>query len=212
MMFITDECQPTLEERYFLKIRPQLYKLHASHYQYGVRKGTSLAEHLDSVCQFLLTITRIAGVPEEKRGIILAVGVTHDLNKLDESGRSVKKLARDRAFLQEQLELAGVSTLVKTEEDYELVRRLIERHSGHSASDGMRFFPEDGNIKKWAAMLIGADLFDLGIGEEKRLRKVENELTIALGRPCQLFLVRLSEDKGYLTSLLLGACEEVLMK
>jgi CRISPR-associated protein Csc3 len=123
MMFITDECQPTLEERYFLKIRPQLYKLHASHYQYGVRKGTSLAEHLDSVCQFLLTITRIAGVPEEKRGIILAVGVTHDLNKLDESGRSVKKLARDRAFLQEQLELAGVSALVKTEEDYELVRR-----------------------------------------------------------------------------------------
>jgi len=212
MMFITDECQPTLEERYFLKIRPQLYKLHASHYQYGVRKGTSLAEHLDSVCQFLLTITRIAGVPEEKREIILAVGVTHDLNKLDESGRSVKKLARDRAFLQEQLELAGVSALVKTEEDYELVRRLIERHSGHSASDGMRFFPEDGNIKKWAAMLIGADLFDLGIGEEKRLRKVENELTIALGRPCQLFRVCLSEDKGYLTSLLLGACEEVLMK
>jgi CRISPR-associated protein Csc3 len=122
----------------------------------------------------------------------------------------VKTLARDSNFLQEQLERTGVRELVKTDEDLELVRRLIERHSGHSASDGMRFLPEDTNIKRWAAMLIGADLFDLGIEKEKRIRKVENELTVALGRNSQLFEITLSEDRGYLTSLLLSACEEVL--
>ncbi|MFP4692345.1 MAG: hypothetical protein ACLFM2_00635 [Halothece sp.] len=103
-----------------------------------------------------------------------------------------------------------MSQLVKTDEDLELVRRLIERHSGHNASDGMRFLPEDPNIKRWAAMLIGADLFDLGIDKQTRIRKVENELTVALQRETKLFEITLSEDRGYLTALLLVACEEVL--
>ena len=61
-------------------------------------------------------------------------------------------------------------------------------------------------------MLVAADLFDLGIPDAQRFRKIETELTVAFGRKCHLFRVRLSEDKGYITSLLLGACEEVLQK
>jgi len=200
----------TLEEEYFYEIRPKLYQEHSTHRQHRTRAGRSLAEHLDSACQFVLTVSKIAGVPEEKRGCILAATAVHDLNKLDQDQRRVQTLARDRAFLQEQLERAGVNELVKTEEDLELVRRLIERHSGHNASDGMRFLPEDPNIKRWAAMLIGADLFDLGIDKQTRIRKVENELTVALGRETKLFEITLSEDRGYLTALLLAACEEVL--
>jgi CRISPR-associated protein Csc3 len=188
------------------------------HGQYGTRKGRSLAEHLDSACQFVLTVSKIADLPEEKRACILAATAVHDLNKLteDEDRRNVKALARDRNFLTEQLERAGVSTLVKTDADLELIRRLIESHSGHGNTDGMRFVAEDpqikDQIKRWAAMLIGGDLFDLGIEEEKRIRKVENELTVAFGRASRLFKVTLSEDRGYLTSLLLSACEEVLHK
>jgi len=201
-----------LDEVYFGKVRPNLYDLHAAHHQHGTRKGRTLAEHLDSACQFVLTVSKIANVPEEKRACILAATAVHDLNKLSEDKRNVKALARDRAFLQEQLDRAGVSSLVKTDDGLELVRRLIERHSGHNVSDGMRFLPEDPNIKRWAAMLIGGDLFDLGIAEEKRIRKVENELTVAFARPSQLFKIRLTENRGYLTSLLLSACEEVLHK
>ncbi|NER52439.1 MAG: CRISPR-associated protein Csc3, partial [Symploca sp. SIO1A3] len=167
-------------------------------------------------CQFVLTVSKIAQVPEEKRACILAATAVHDLNKLTEDGRNVKTLARDRNFLTEQLERAGVSTLVKTDADLELIRRLIESHSGHSNSDGMRFVAEapqvKEQIKRWAAMLIGGDLFDLGIEEEKRIRKVENELTVAFGRFSHLFEVKLSEDRGYLTSLLLSVCEKVLQK
>ncbi|MBF2018533.1 MAG: CRISPR-associated protein Csc3 [Hydrococcus sp. C42_A2020_068] len=202
----------TLEEKYFRDIRPTLYERHAKHQQYGVRKGRTLAEHLDSACQFVLTVSRKAKVSEDKRPFLLAATAVHDLNKLDSLGRNVKKLARDRDFLQEQLKLACVSDFVSTEEDFELVRRLIERHSGHNASDGMRFFPEDEAIKQWAAMLIGADLFDLGIPEVERIRKVENELTVAFGRPSHLFKVSVSKDQGYITALLLSACEEVLGK
>ncbi len=204
----------SLEEQYFSEIRPKLYELHGQHLQYGSRKGRTLAEHLDSACQFVLTVSKIAKLPEEKRGCILAATAVHDLNKLTdkEDKRNVKALARDLTFLQEQLQLAGVRKLVKTDEDLELVRRLIERHSGHNASDGMRFLPEDPNIKRWAAMLIGADLFDLGIDKDKRICKVETELTVALGRNIQLFEITLSEDRGYLTSLLLSACEEVLYR
>ena len=169
----------TLEERYFNDIRPLLYERHAAHHQYGVRKGTTLAEHLDSVCQLILTVSRIAGVPEDKRGVILATGATHDLNKLDSKGRNVKTLARDKEFLLEELEKACVSSFVMTDEDLELARKLIERHSGHNVSDGARFLPEDEEIEKWAAMLTAADLFDLGIPESQRFRKVENELTVA---------------------------------
>ena len=206
----------SLDEQYFKEIRPKLYELHATHGQYGTRKGRTLAEHLDSACQFVLTVSKIAKVPEEKRACILAATAVHDLNKLIEDGRNVKTLARDRNVLTEQLDRAGVSTLVKTDEDLELIRRLIESHSGHGNSDGMRFVAEDpqvkDQIKRWAAMLIGGDLFDLEIPKETRIRKVENELTVALARPSQLFEVRLSEDRGYLTSLLLSACEQVLHK
>ncbi|MGB7439447.1 MAG: CRISPR-associated protein Csc3 [Coleofasciculaceae cyanobacterium] len=208
----------SLDEHYFKEIRPKLYELHATQEQTGTRKGRTLAEHLDSACQFVLTVSKIAEVPEEKRACILAATAVHDLNKLDKDKRNVKTLARegDRNFLTEQLERAGVSTLFKTDADLELIRRLIESHSGHGNSDGMRFVAEDPHlkdqIKRWAAMLIGGDLFDLGIPKETRIRKVENELTVAFGRPSHLFEVRLSEDRGYLTSLLLSACEEVLHK
>ncbi len=200
----------TIDEQYFHKVRPEIYRNHADHAQYGSRQGRSLAEHLDSACQFVLTVSKLAQVPDDKRALILAATAVHDLNKLDSRERNVKTLARDRDFLKAQLEKAGVAEWVKTDEDLELVRRLIERHSGHSASDGMRFLPEDSNIKRWAAMLIGGDLYDLGIPEEKRIRKVENELTVALQRDTHLFKVRLSEDRGYLTALLLAACEEIL--
>ncbi len=206
------QVRKTLEEQYFAEVRPQLYASHGTHYQYGSRAGRTLAEHLDSACQFVLTVSKIAAVPEDKRGCILAATAVHDLNKLDERGRKVKTLARDREFLQAQLDRACVAELVRSDEDLELVRRLIERHSGHSTSDGMRYLPEDPQIKHWAAMLIGGDLFDLGIDEAQRIRKVENELTVALQRPTKLFSVKLTEDRGYLTSLLLVACERVLQE
>ena len=203
----------SLEERYFSEIRPQLYENHAHHHQYGVRTGTTLAEHLDSACQFILTVSHIAEVAEDKRPLLLAATAVHDLNKLEGSqGRNVKTLARDKDFLKEQLEKACVLSFVNTEDDLELVRKLIERHSGHNVSDGARFLPEDPNLERWAAMLTAADLFDLGIPDEQRFRKIETELTVAFGRKSNLFRVRLSEDKGYITSLLLGACEEVLQK
>lgn len=204
--------QKTLEERYFSEIRPTLYERHAKHDQYGVRTGRTLAEHLDSACQFVLTVSRIAKVSEDKRPPLLAATAVHDLNKLDRSGRNVKTLARDRQFLQNQLELACVESLISGEEDLELVRRLIERHSGHNASDGMRFLPEDEVIGQLASMLIGADLFDLGIPESERIRKVSTELAVAFKRPSYLLQIRVSENKGYLTSLLLSACQEVLVK
>jgi CRISPR-associated protein Csc3 len=202
----------TLEERYFSEIRPQLYERHAARHQYGVREGTTLAEHLDSACQFMLTVSRIGGVPEDKRPVLLAATAVHDLNKLDSQERNVKTLARNRTFLQEQLEKACVLSFVVTEDDFELARKLIERHSGHNRSDAAIFLPEDPAIDRWAAMLTGADLFDLGIPESERFRKVQTELTVAFNRPSKLFRVRVSEDRGYITALLLGACEEVLQK
>ncbi len=202
----------SLEERYFSEIRPLLYENHAHRHQYGVRSGTTLAEHLDSACQFVLTVSCIAGVPEDKRGLILAATAVHDLNKLDPQERSVKNLARNKEFLREQLQSACVLSFINSEDDLELIRRLIERHSGHNVTDGARFLPEDPNIEKWAAMVTAADLFDLGIPDAVRFRKLETELTVAFDRPCNLFRVRLSEDRGYITALLLGACEEVFKK
>lgn len=95
----------SLEERYFSEIRPLLYKRLGTHHQYGVRKGTTLAEHLDSACQFMLTVSRIAEVPEDKRPVLLAATAVHDLNKLDPQERKVKTLARDRDFYNNSLNL-----------------------------------------------------------------------------------------------------------
>ncbi len=201
----------SLDERYFNEIRPKLYELHTDHPQTGIREGRSFAEHLDSACQFVLTVSKLAEVPDEKRACILAATAVHDLNKFEAAkGGKVKELARNTSFLTARLKEAGVDTWVKTLEDLELVRRLIERHSGHNATDGMRFLPEDPNIKRWAAMLIGGDLYDLGLPEKERVRKVENELTVVFQRNTRIFKVGLSEDRGYLTALLLTACEDVL--
>jgi CRISPR-associated protein Csc3 len=201
----------TLEERYFSEIRPVLYQLHATHYQFGVRKDRTLAEHFDSACQMVLTVSRMAGMPDNKRAVLLASTAVHDLNKLDPSGRKVKTLARDKNFLREQLEKAGVSSLVPSEKDLELARRLIERHSGHNVSDGAVFLPEDPDMQRLTAMLIAADLLDLGLKNEEQLfRKLQTELTVALRRTSKLFRIRVAEDRGYITALLLGACEEIL--
>ncbi|AFY75029.1 hypothetical protein Syn7502_03135 [Synechococcus sp. PCC 7502] len=199
----------TLEERYFSEIRPKFYKIHGSHHQHGVRKGTTLAQHFDSACQFVLTVSRIAEIPDDKRAVLLAATAVHDLNKLDNQGRNVKTLDRNREFLEQELYRVGVSSLIKNDYDLELARKLIERHSGHNASDGALFLPEDPMIRRVAAILIAADLFDLGIAEKERFRKIENELTVAFGRPSKLFKVSVSQDRGYITALLLGACEEV---
>ncbi len=202
----------TLEERYFSEIRPQLYQLHATRQQRGVRQSRTLAEHLDSACQFVLTVSRIAGVPDDKRAVILAATAVHDLNKLDKSERNVKTLARNKEFLQEQLKQAGVDKFVAGDEELELARRLIERHSGHNVSDGTRFLPEDPNIERWASILRAADLFDLELAEQELVRKIRAELIHTFNRPSNLYRIRISEDRGYITALLLTACEEILIE
>lgn len=202
----------TLEERYFSEIRPVLYERHGTHHQWGIREKHTLAEHLDSACQFVLTVSRMAGVPDDKRAVILAATSVHDLNKLDESGRNVKTLARNKDFLREQLEKTGVMSFVPGDAELELVRRLIERHSGHNASDGALFLPEDFQIKRWTAILIAADLFDLNLPAHDLTKKLQKELTVALNRPSNLYRIHVSEDRGYMTALLLAACEEVLIE
>jgi CRISPR-associated protein Csc3 len=200
----------TLEERYFAEVRPKLYEMHGVHHQRGVRESHTLAEHLDSACQFSLTVSRLANVPDRERGILLGATAVHDLNKLDSSGRSVKALARNPDFLWEQLEKAHVSQFVPDDAALELARKLIERHSGHNVSDGARFLPEDPRIEQMASILRAADLFDLELPEEKLISKIRTELIHALDRPCELFRIRVTEDRGYITALLLSACEEVL--
>jgi CRISPR-associated protein Csc3 len=212
-MSLFDRPIKTLEEQYFLKVRPKLYKLHGSHHQTGVRESHTLAEHLDSACQFSLTVSRLAKVPDRERAILLGATAVHDLNKLEgASGRGLKTLARNQDFLREQLEGACVSQFIPDDEALELARKLIERHSGHNVSDGARFLPEDPRIEQWASILRAADLFDLELPEEKLINKIRKELIHALGRPCELFRVRVTEDRGYITALLLSACEEILKR
>ena len=200
-----------LGDRYFQGIRPKFYERYGKHRQHGVRESRTLAEHLDSACQFSLTVSHLAGVPDAQRAVLLAATAVHDLNKLDgANGRSVKTLARDPKFLKEQLEQAGVSDLIQTDADLELARKLIERHSGHNVSDGARFLPEDPQVERLASMLRASDLFDLELKEEKLVQKIRTELIHALGRPCELYWVKITEDRGYITALLLSACEEVL--
>jgi CRISPR-associated protein Csc3 len=211
-MSLFDRPIKTLEERYFVEVRPKLYELHGSHHQTGVRESHTLAEHLDSACQFSLTVSRLAKVPDRERGILLGATAVHDLNKLDTAGRGVKTLARNQDFLREQLDRACVSQFIPDNEALELARKLIERHSGHNVSDGARFLPEDPRIEQWASILRAADLFDLELPEEKLVGKIRTELIHALGRPCELFRVRVTEDRGYITALLLSSCEEVLKR
>jgi CRISPR-associated protein Csc3 len=210
-MSLLNRAPQTLEERYFQNIRPNLYALHGQHQQRGVRESRTLAEHLDSACQFSLTVSRLAGVPEAQRPVLLAATAVHDLNKLQgANNRNVKTLARDPNFLRDQLNQAGVGDLVQTDADLELARKLIERHSGHNVSDGARFLPEDPRIEQWASILRAADLFDLELKEEKLIQKIRTELIHALGRPCELYRIRITDDQGYITALLLSACEDVL--
>lgn len=210
-MSLLNRAPKTLDERYFQEIRPKLYELHGKHRQSGVRESRTLAEHLDSACQFSLTVSRLAGVPEGQRSVLLAATAVHDLNKLDgANGRSVKTLARDSKFLEEQLIQAGVRKLIQSDADLELARKLIERHSGHNVTDGARFLPEDPQIERWASILRAADLFDLELKEDKLIQKIRTELIHALGRSCELYWIRITEDRGYITALLLSACEEVL--
>ncbi|MBD1849144.1 CRISPR-associated protein Csc3 [Cyanobacteria bacterium FACHB-502] len=212
-MSLLNRSPKILDDRYFQEIRPRLYELHSKHQQSGVRESRTLAEHLDSACQFSLTVSRLAGVPEAQRSVLLAATAVHDLNKLDgANGRNVRTLARDPKFLKLQLEQAGVHMLVQTDADLELTRKLIERHSGHNVSDGARFLPEEPQIEQWASILRAADLFDLELKEDKLIQKIRTELIHALGRPCELYWVRITEDRGYITALLLNACEEVLQQ
>lgn len=199
----------SIDERYFHNIRPRLFELHGDHRQYGSREGKSLAEHLDSACQFVLTVSRLANFPETERRCVLCAAAIHDLNKIDSHGRSVKDLARTPGYIREQLEVLGISDLVFGDE-IELLRKLIERHSAHNVTDGASFLPEPPIVKRLAALVVAADLFDLSIDQQRRFAKIEVELAVAFQRRVRLFQIRISEDRGYLTSLLLNACQEIV--
>jgi len=200
----------TLDEVYFQDIRPGLYTRLDLKQQHGVRTGRSLAEHLDSAVQFTLTLSRLAQLEEPCRKILAAAAAVHDLNKLADDGRSVQKLARDPDFLKQSLKTAGVLKWLSSDSELEMVRRLIERHSGHHVSDGLSFLPEDPLIEKMACILRAADLIDIGLEEEKIFSKVSMELESVFQKPCRLFRVRLNEQRGYLSALLLESIEELL--
>ena len=103
-MSLINRAPKTLEDRYFQEIRPKLYELHGKRRQYGVRESRTLAEHLDSACQFGLTVSCLAGVPESQRAVLLAATAVHDLNKLyGQNSPSLKTLARNQTFVKEQL-------------------------------------------------------------------------------------------------------------
>jgi CRISPR-associated protein Csc3 len=211
-MSLFNRIPKNLDERYFTDVRPKLYEFYGRDQQTGIRESHTLAEHLDSACQFSLTVSRLAEVPERERAVLLAATAVHDLNKLDESKRSVKTLARNSVFLSEQFRKVGVDQFVPDERALELARKLIERHSGHHVSDGARLLPEDPRIEQWASILRAADLFDLELPEDKLVGKIRTELIHVLKRPCEIFRVRVTENRGYITALLLGACEEVLKR
>src|SRR5262249_29769284 len=110
--------------------------------QTGIREGHDLYSHLIRGGLLSYSLGSLLGFSEEEIRLLMSAFSIHDLNKLYEpGGKSLRKLADDRAFFEQVIHDSGVADFFREwRESFTDLKQLVLGHGGHTTVAGERLF------------------------------------------------------------------------
>lgn len=195
-------------------------KLLQEHKQYGIREGTTLAEHFTNGGFTIYTLKNAVGLSDIETQLLMSAFSIHDLNKLSEyPNASLGKLADDENFVKENISKLGVDKFFKEWEEYYNDIISIRAHSGHFHIAGEQLIPAKDKtklgydrIRELSHIMKAVDIIDLSKEFSERKKKEEFLHHINSASKIQFRWInhKLTEHRGVLSNIIHNQVVEVL--
>jgi len=221
---------PTLLERKLTNTIIDNYQEHVvkdglvslqEHKGYGIREGTTLAEHFANGAFTIHTLKNAVGLCDTETRLLMTAFSIHDLNKLSENPKaSLGKLADDEEFVKENIFKLGIDKFFKEwEEFYNDIISLIRAHSGHFHISGDQLIPAKDKtklgydrIKELSHIMKAVDIIDLSkeFGERRKKEEFLHHINSAAKTQFRWISHKLAEHRGVLSNIIHNQAVEVL--
>src|SRR3989441_3205561 len=140
ILLILNNKQKPLVDRYLETVAQGELRKHRTATQTGIREGHDLYSHLIRGGLLSYSLGTLLGFSGAEIRLLMSAFSIHDLNKLYEpGGKSLRKLADDRAFFEQAIHDSGVAAfLPELREVFNDLKQLILGHGGHTTVAGER--------------------------------------------------------------------------
>ncbi|QSR87925.1 type I-D CRISPR-associated protein Cas10d/Csc3 [Methylacidiphilum caldifontis] len=183
------------------------------HKQYGIREGTTLADHLINGAFTIYTLKNAIGLSDIETMLLMSTFSIHDLNKLsNDPEASLSKLVDNQDFVKENIFKMAVDKFFKEwEEYYNDIISLIRAHSGHFHLSGDQLIPAKDKtklglirIKALSHIMKAVDIIDLSKEFNERRKKEEflHHINSASKIQYRWISHKLTEHRGVLSNII----------
>ena len=222
LLILSNKKKPIVQHYLETVAQGGLQKYHAAT-QTGIREGHDLYSHLIRGALLLHSLGSLFRYSEKEIRLLMAAFSIHDLNKLYEpGGKSLRRLADDRAFFEQVIHDSGVAEfLPEWREVFADLKQLILGHGGHTTVAGERLLArvegsriDKGRLEALTFLMRAVDISDLSERFEERKFKDKFLLEInSIGaKQYRLISHRLGEHRGVLSNIIHNSAREVLEK
>jgi CRISPR-associated protein Csc3 len=189
--------------------------------QTGIREGHDLYSHFIRGGLLAYSLGTLFRLPEEEIRLLVAAFSIHDLNKLYEpGGKSLRKLADDRAFFEQVIHDSGVADFLSGwRENFTDLKQLVLGHGGHTTVAGERLLARikgsrlsKDRLDELTHLMRAVDISDIDepFEERKFKDKFLLEINSVGAKQYRLISHRLGEHRGVLSNLIHNHAMEVL--
>jgi len=220
LLILNNQKKPLINHYLETVARGGLRKYQAAT-QTGIREGHDLYSHFIHGGLLAYSLGSLFDFPQEEIRLLMAAFSVHDLNKLYEpGGKSLRKLADDRAFFEQVIHDSGVADFFSDwRENFADLKQLVLGHGGHTTVAGERLLAriEGSHLSKdrldeLTHLMRAVDISDIDEPFEERKFKDKFLLEInSVGtKQYRLISHRLGEHRGVLSNLIHNRAMEVL--
>ena len=220
LLMLNDQQQPLVDHYLETVARGGLRKYRATT-QTGIRQGHDLYSHLVHGGLLAHSLGALFGLPDEDICLLMSAFSIHDLNKLYEpGGKSLRKLADDRAFFEQVIQDSGVAKFLPDwQAHFADLKQLVLGHGAHTTVAGERLLARiDGSrlskerLNELTHLMRAVDISDIdeSFTERKFKDKFLLEINSVGARQYRLISHRLGEHRGVLSNLIHNGTADVL--
>ena len=221
LLLILNNQQKPLVDQYLETVARGGLRKYRTTRQTGIRQGHDLYSHLVRGGLLAYSLGTLFEFPDEEIRLLMSAFSIHDLNKLYEpGGKSLRKLADDRAFFEQVIHDSGVADFLSDwRENFTDLKQLVLGHGGHTTVAGERLLAhvEGSRLSKdrldeLTHLMRAVDISDIDEPFEERKFKDKFLLEInSVGAKQYRFIShRLGEHRGVLSNLIHNRVMEVL--
>jgi CRISPR-associated protein Csc3 len=221
LLLILNNQQKPLVDHYLETVARGGLRKYRATTQTGIRSGHDLYSHLVRGGLLAHSLGTLFGFPDEEIRLLMAAFSIHDLNKLYEpGGKSLRKLADDRAFFEQVIHDSGVAEFFPDwRESFTDLKQLVLGHGAHTTAAGERLLARiDGSrltkdrLNELTHLMRAVDISDIdeSFTERKFKDKFLLEINSVGARQYRLVSHRLGEHRGVLSNLIHNGATDVL--